>query len=219
VSAVDLPNEDDLRKIPAGLAGVSGQSPVNFAQNPTPSDADAGFYFLNAVQTSTPGVLPVLRPDRPGFDPSLSSVAPNTISTGRPLASPNQADVPGTQHGSLPPHTPGIEIGSQPFAGAVPPASAFNKPGEEQLRAFPGVFAGLAGISPQGGLPAGAATGSPHYFLDGANPAAPRTPIEMALKPRNADFEVLPDLGLPFASNTRYEVTSVLVEDLKGESK
>ena len=212
VSAVDLPNEDDLRKIPAGLAGVSGQSPVNLAQNPAPSDADAGFYFLNAVQTSTPGVLPVLRPDRPGFDPSLSSVAPNAISSGRPLASPNQADIPGSQHGSLPPHTPGIEIGSQPFAGAVPPASAFRKPGEEPLRAFPGVLAGAAGISPQGGLSGGAAAGSPHYFLEGANPVAPRIPTDLSLKPRNADFEVLPDLGLPFSSNTHYEVPSLLAE-------
>ncbi len=199
LAAVDIPNEDDFRKIPAGLAGASGQSPVTLVQNPSPSDADAGFYFLKAVQTSSPGVLPLLRPDRPGFDPSLSSVPANAISTGRPLAAPNHADLPGTQHGSVPPHTPGIEIGSQPFAGAVPPASAFGTPGEEQLRAIPGVLAGAGGISPQSGVAAtGAAlSGSPHYFLDGANAAPPRTPTEVDLRSLDAHFDFLPDLGVP----------------------
>ncbi len=199
LAAVDLPNEDDLRKIPAGLAGVSGQSPVTLAQNPTPSDAEAGFYFLKAVQTTSPGVLPLLRPDRPGFDPSLGSVPANVISTGRPLAAPNQADVPGAHHGSVPPHTPGIEIGSQPFAGMVPPASVFGTPGEEHLHALPGLLAGAVGLSPQSGATAtGAALpGSPHYFLDGASAAPPRTPTEVDLRPRDASFDLLPDLGVP----------------------
>lgn len=198
-SSVDFPNEDDLHRIPGGLSGLSGQSPVNLAQSPTSGDTDAGFYFLKSVQTSTPGVLPLLRPDRPGFDPSLGSAPANAVSTGRPLANPAHTDLPGTQHGSLPPHTPGIEIGSQPFAGAVPPVSAFGKPGEPQVRAMPGLLAGASGFSPQAGIAGTAAAGTQHYFLESASPVAPRTPTDVNVSPRSVDFDFLPDLGLDFS--------------------
>lgn len=197
-SAVDVPNADDLRKIPAALAGVSGQSPVTLAQAPTASDADAGFYFLKAAPPTSPGVLPLLRPDRPGADPNLNSMAPVAISTANPRAPTSQRGLPGSQHGSTPPHTPGVELGSQPFAGAVPPASAVPTPGEEPLRATPGVLAGAAGTSPLTGLGAagGLVSGSPHYFLEGTQPT-PRTPVDINLPARNAGYEPLPDLVLP----------------------
>jgi len=197
-SAVDIPNEDDLRKIQAALTGVSGQSPVTLAQAPTVSDADAGFYFLKAAPTTSPGVVPRLRPDRPGTDPNLNSVAPVAISTANPRAPTSRRSVPGSQHGSTPPHTPGLELGSQPFAGAVPPASAFPAPGEEPLRAAPGVLAGAAGASPLAGLSTagGLVSGSPHYFLEGTQPT-PRAPLDINLPARDAGYEPLPDLGLP----------------------
>lgn len=195
-SAVDIPNEDDLRKIPAALAGVSGQGPVALAQAPTASDADAGLYFLKAVPPTSPGVVPLLRPDRPGTDPNLNSVAPVAISTANPRAPTRQRSVPGSQHGSTPPHTPGVELGSQPFAGAVPPASAFPTTGEEPLRAAPGVLADVAGTSPLAGLGAagGLLSGSPPYFLEGTQPT-PRIPVDINLPARNAGYEPLPDLG------------------------
>ena len=212
LSSVDLPNEDDLRKIPAGLSGVTGQSPAVLTQNPDTDDVDQGFYFLKAVQTSSPGILPLLRPDRPGFDPSLTTVPANTISTGRPLASPNHRDLPGTQHGSLPPHTPGIEVGSQPFAGAVPPASAFARPGPESTKAAPGFVAGNSGLAPYDGFGSEQAYIGRPDGLEHPYPQTPGAPSEVDLKPRGVELETLPDYGLPFTTNTRFEIPGPLSE-------
>ena len=199
--SIDLPSEDILRRIPAGIAGLTGQSPASQNQSPKQTDADAGLYFLKSAEPTSPGVLPILRPDQKGYDPSLSSSAPAAVSTARPLASPTHASVPGTQHASTAPHTSGIELGSLPLAGAVPPASAFHKPGEEDLRTIPSLLAGSIGISPQSGLAASGATVSvtPHYFLDQTNQSPPRTPTDVDLTPRSVDYDFLPDLGLPRA--------------------
>jgi cysteine desulfurase / selenocysteine lyase len=215
LKSVDLPNEDDLRKIPAGLAGVVGQGPSDIAETPSLADADQGFYFLKASETSSPGVIPVLRPDVKGFDPSLGTAGTNAVSAARPHASAGNPSVPGSQYGSQPIHTPGIEAGAQPLAGATPPFSAFEAPKEEHARAVPGALGGAVGLAPQGGLAAIEGFTSPHYFLEGVTPTSPRAPTDVALKPRSADIEILPDLGLPFTSNTRYEVPSPLT-DAKG---
>jgi hypothetical protein len=191
MAALDLPNEEDLRKIPAGLSGVSGQSPVSFAKSPNPSDTDVGFYFLKTIQTSSPGTVPVLRPDRSGLDPTLSSALPAGISSAGSSFSPGHGRLPGSHLGSSAPNTPGIELGSQPFAGAVPPASAISTPGETLLRSLG--IGGAAGASPKNGP---GTTASLHYFLAAANQLAPRTPTTLELEPRQAELYNLPALGL-----------------------
>ena len=205
-SAADIPDEEALRKIPAALAGGTGQSPVTLAQTPTVSDADAAFYFLKAAPTTSPGVLPLVRPDRPGTDPSLNSAAPAAISTANPRAPATHRGIPGSQQGSTPPHTPGIELGSQPFAGAVPPASAFPVPGEDSLRAAPGVLSGAAGASPAAAL-GSTGQGEPHYFQGGAL-MSPRVPVVLNLPARGAEYEAVPDLGLPRSASPNLNVPS-----------
>jgi cysteine desulfurase/selenocysteine lyase len=212
LKSVDLPNEDDLRKIPAGLAGGVGQSPSDLAETPNLGDADQGLYFLKAAETSSPGVIPVLRPDVKGFDPSLGTAGTNAVSAARPHASAGNQSVPGSQHASQPIHTPGIEAGAQPFASAVPPLSAFQAPNEKNLRGLPAAVGGAMGLDPQGVISAGEAFALPHYFLDGISQGAPRAPSSVDLKPRDAEIEILPNLGLPFTNNTRYDVPTGLTE-------
>lgn len=206
VSAIEVPGEEDLRKLPAALAGGSGQSPVTLAQTPTASDADAVFYFLKTTPTTSPGVLPFVRPDRPGVDPNLNSAAPAAISTANPRAPATRHSLPGSQQGSSPPHTPGIEVGSQPFAGAVPPASAFPEPSEDSLRAGPGVLSGAIGAGPAAAL-ASAGQGEPLYFLGGAL-SSPRVPVDVNLPARGAEYEAVPDVGLPRSSSPNLNVPS-----------
>ena len=194
--AGELPGEADLRKLPAALAGGSGQQPATFATAPGPADADAPFYFLRAVPPATAGTVPALRPDRPGVDPTLSSAAPNTVSTAGPRVQPHRSGVAGSQLGSAPPATPGVEFGSLPLAGSVPPASAFGAPGEAELASLPALLAGTVGSGPRAGLPAAGAE-SPHYFLELAHPTPPRTATAVDLKPRDADFEFPPELEIP----------------------
>jgi cysteine desulfurase/selenocysteine lyase len=190
--AADLPNEEDLRKIPAGLSGVSGQSPVSFIQSPNLSDTDAGFYFLKTIQTSSPGTVPVLRPDKSGLDPTLSSALPAGISSAGSSFSPVHGGLPGSRLGSSATHTPGIELGSQPFTGAAPPASAIGVPDETLLRSLaPPGGAAVASSQNEPG-----ATASVYYFLAAANQPAPRTPTTLELEPRQVEFDNLPALGL-----------------------
>jgi len=216
---VDLPSDDVLRRIPAGLAGVTGQSPASLNQSSNQTDADTSLYFLKSAEPTSPGVLPILRPDQKGFDPTLSSSAPAAVSASRPLASPTHTSVPGTQHGSTAPHTPGVELGSLPFASAVPPASAFHKPGEEDLRAIPSLLAGAVGSSPQSGLAASgtAVEGTPHYFLDSANQAPPRTTTDVDISPRSVNYDFLPDLGLPRAPGSGVQTPPPGTASLPGE--
>ena len=143
-------------------------------------------------------MVPALRPDLPGFDPSLSSAVPTAVSSVGPRSAPRRSGFPGSQLASSPPATPGIELGSQPFVGAIPPASAFDLPTEADLGALPALLAGAAGLSPQTGIAAvgAASTGAPHYFLDSAHPTPPRTATLVNLKPRDAAFEFVPELGV-----------------------
>ncbi len=197
-SAPALPGDAQLRTLPAVLAGATGQGPGTIVTAPAAADADAAFYFLRAAQPKTPGVVPALRPDLPGFDPSLSSAVPTAVSSVGPRSAPRRSGFPGSQLASSPPATPGIELGSQPFVGAIPPASAFDLPTEADLGALPALLAGAAGLSPQTGIAAvgAASTGAPHYFLDSAHSTPPRTATLVNLKPRDAAFEFVPELGV-----------------------
>jgi cysteine desulfurase/selenocysteine lyase len=191
----DLPDEAVLRLLPAALGGISGQSPVALATPPTGAEADAPFYFLKAAEPSTPGVVPALRPDRPGLDPSQTTGYANAVSVAGPRVQPHRSGPPGTQFGSMPPATPAIELGSSPAAGHIPPASSFGQPGETELRSLPGVAAGGLGASPVEGaaLPdAGAA----FYFLEGARPGSPRAAPALALEPTGTAVPLPPALGL-----------------------
>lgn len=179
----DLPDEADLRKLPAVLAGGSGQQPAALATAPSGGDGEAPLYFLRAAQPASAGTVPALRPDRPGIDPSLNSVLPNVVSTLGPRVQPHRSGIPGSQWGSTPPATPGVEAGSLPLAGAVPPASAFQQPSEAGRYAQPTAVAGAPG------QPAGPAGASPFYFLDAAQTTTPRSAPPVALKPRDGEFE------------------------------
>ena len=201
LKSADLPNEEDLRKIPAGLAGISAQSPTLF-QNPTGLDESSqGFYFLKAGTPSSPGVLPVLRPDLRTLDPSLGTSGTNALSAARPHAHAGNQSLPGSQHGSLPIHTPGVEAGSQPIAAAIPPLSAFEVPNETTLRSLPGLTSGSSGFTvPQVHSHADGVSGAA-YFLDDLSltPGIPPSPVD--LKPRTAEIETLADLNLPFSGH------------------
>lgn len=211
-NSVDLPNEDDLRMIPAGLAGFVGQNPGSLARNPRPEGAEQDCYFLKALESSSPGVIPVLRPDTKGLDPTLGSAGTNAVSAARPHASPGNQNIPGSQLGSMPIHTPGVEAGSQLFAGGVTPLSAHQAPREEQVRGTPAVVAGSTGLSPQSNPGTGANSLAPHYFMSENTATSSGSSTEILLKPRDAGLEILPDLGLPFTQNPEYEVPSDLAD-------
>ena len=205
LKSADLPNGEDLRKIPAGLAGVSSQTPQQFTGTTSGDEASTlGFYFLKAVEPTTPGVIPLVRPDLRTLDPSIGTTGTNAYSAARPHGNAGNQSIPGSQHGSLPIHTPGIEAGSLPATAAYPPLSAFSPPNDGALRSSPGLADGTSGhqaasyVNSKEGL-----TGIP-YYVDIEEAAFRRHFPTITLEPRTAEIEILPDLGLPFTNNSQF---------------
>jgi cysteine desulfurase/selenocysteine lyase len=87
-----------------------------------------------------------------------------------------------------------VELGSLPAASAVSPSSAFDVPGEAELRSLPAVLAGATGQVPRIEAAVPAVDGAPFYFLDPARQAPPRTAPNLELAPRGADLEPTPFL-------------------------
>lgn len=188
-----FPSEDVLRTLPAALAGTTGQSPQALIDPGQAGGAEPLLYFLQSAQPSAPGVLPALRLDQPGLDPATGAIVPSALLAADPRSLPGRTAAPGQHLGSTAPATPGIELGAQPFAGAIPPASAFGPPTEDHIRDLTAAVAGGIGIAPSAAhLP----TDAGPYFLASEYPAAPRGASLVDLRPRDADLEPLPDLGL-----------------------
>ncbi|MGZ8218563.1 hypothetical protein [Methylomagnum sp.] len=159
-SSLKPPTETQARSLPGGAAGASGLSPVALAAPPSGESAETLYYFLESVQPSSPQVLPVANPQPPSLDPARrANTAPTTATAADPRGLQGRSAVPGQHHGSTAPVTPGIQAGAQPFAGAVPPASAFGPPQESHARSVPAALSGAAGSSP--------------YFLNQATPVSP----------------------------------------------
>jgi len=120
------PSEAVLRSIPAALAGAVGVSPRVLQEPPEPESAGSAFYFLESARPSSPQVLPNLNLAPPGFEPPLGFTVPTAWLAADPRSAPGRSAPPGLRLGSTAPVTPGVEVGALPFAGAVPPASAFG---------------------------------------------------------------------------------------------
>lgn len=196
LQSIDVPDEDDLRRIPGSLAGLVGQSPSALAESTNHGNADSDFYFLKAAATSSPGVIPTLRPDNKGFDPSLGTPAIHGFSAVRPSTSPVNQRAPGSQHGAQPTHTPGIEAGALPLASSTPPLSSLSASNEDTLRTVSGFVGGNSAIKPLEGVSSAENRVSTAYFLDGISGAGYRSPAIVDLEPRGKELETLPDLGL-----------------------
>jgi len=187
-----------MRTVPAAVAGASGVSPQPLITPPTSASAESLYYFLDSVQTTSPQVLPVLNLASPGFEPPLGFTLPSTATAADPRGLPGRTAAPGQHFGSTAPATPGIELGSQPFAAALPPASAFGARTEEPLRGAPAVAAGAAGASPQAlvTVPGPGSAESYYYFLESVPPTSPRTLPAANPAPGDAGFGSVPDVGL-----------------------
>jgi hypothetical protein len=192
------PGEAQLRTIPAAAAGASGASPQQLITPPDAGSAESLYYFLDSAQTTTPQVLPVLNLAPPGFEPPLGLTTPSTATAADPRGLPGRTAAPGQHFGSTAPATPAVELGSQPVAPAVPPASGFGAPTEEPLRGAPAAAAGAAGVSPQPlvTVPGPGSTGSLYYFLESVPATSPGTLPAANLGPNDGGFGAVPDLGL-----------------------
>ena len=198
----DVLAEPALQSAPGAAAGATGQSADAFAGFPASADIGAPFYFLRGGNVTSPRAAPALNVMPAGSEPPFGVSAPASFTALDPRSLAGRSTPPGVHSASTAPATPGVEIGSFPAAGAVSPASAFDFPGESELRTVPAALAGAAGASPQHvvGVPTSVAAGSSFYFLDSIHTVPPRAATPLNIKLRDADLDLLPDLGLEPAS-------------------
>ena len=198
----DVLAEPALQSAPGAAAGATGQSADAFAGFPASADIGAPFYFLRGGNVTSPRAAPALNVMPAGSEPPFGVSAPASFTALEPRSLAGRSTPPGVHSASTAPATPGVEIGSFPAAGAVSPASAFDLPGESELRTVPAALAGAAGASPQHvvGVPTSVAAGSSFYFLDSIHTVPPRAATALNIKSRDADLDLLPDLGLEPAS-------------------
>jgi cysteine desulfurase/selenocysteine lyase len=133
----------------------------------------------------------------PGLEPGLGTTLPANFSALDPRSLADLSAPPGLRLGSTAPATPGVEVGSLPGAAAIPPASAAELPDEAHLRALPAALAAAKDASPQHALGVSSPLpgGAQFYFFDGIQPT-PRAVTPLNLKPRDANLDPLPDLGV-----------------------
>ena len=164
-AANGVPGEAVLRSVPAALAGATGASPQPLLSTPSPESAEALYFLLDSARPTSPQVLPILNLTPPGFEPPLGFTVPASATAADPRGIPGRTAVPGQHLGSTTPKTPGIELGAQPLAPRVSPASAYGAPSEESLRGTPTLAASTVGVSPRPVIAALGGNGSSPYFL------------------------------------------------------
>lgn len=173
-SSVKPPGEAQARLVPAGVAGAAGQSPEPLVTTPSADSAEPLYYFLESARSTSPQVAPVLNLAPPSLDPILrGSVVPATATAADPRGLPGRTAPPGQHHGSTAPATPPVEIGAQPFAPEVPPASTYGLPKEQHLRGAPAAASGAAGTSPQPAVIGVTGYSDVPYLLEPSLPTSP----------------------------------------------
>jgi hypothetical protein len=150
---------------------------------PNPESGDALYFLIESARPTSPQVLPVLNLTPPGFEPPLGFTVPASSTAADPRGIPGRTAVPGQHLASTAPKTPGVELGAQPFAPRVPPASAYIAPSEEALRGTPALGAGTVAVSPQPVIGALGGNGASPYFLGEAGSVLRPGPVPAAETP------------------------------------
>ena len=137
--------EEELRALPATLAGATAIPPQAAFNPPTSVPSGSSFYFFDAAQPTSPGGIP-------------GAQVP-----------------PGAALASAPPALPPVEVGSWPAAPTTSSAAIFPAPTEGEIRPLNTTLANAAGLPPQAAFnpPTSVPTGSSFYFFDGAQPTSP----------------------------------------------
>lgn len=171
------PDGATARGVPAAAAGATGASPQPFLNPSSAHSGDVLYFLLDSARPASPQVLPVLNLAPPGFEPPLGFTIPAAATAADPRGLPGRTAAPGQHLGSTAHRTPGVELGAQPVAPRVSPASAFSPPGEESLRGSPSAVAGVGGVSLQPVISALGVPADRPYFLRESGPAGSSAPI------------------------------------------
>lgn len=173
------PNEAQTYTVPAAVAGGTGLSPQPLVTAPAATSAETCYFLSESGAPTSPNVVPMVNVAPPGLEPGIGAHTPVMAQALNPRGLPERSAFPGQHVGSTVPHTPVIELGTQPFVPKIPPASALGIPTERTLRGVPAFAAGVGKTSPQPGVSTPSFADRP-YAVDTIPAVGATTPVPSA---------------------------------------